>query len=119
MANAVGAFYASQPPPPERTKPYFESMLSRPLFVKLFTLALGKLDAELSEEETDFISIRNILNSASLLNEHSDLLADIEVAEVEDPDFHETLRELTHDLEPRRLDGVVEEKIRGAFTICR
>ena len=24
--NAVGAFYASQPPPPERTMPYFESL---------------------------------------------------------------------------------------------
>ena len=29
-------------------------MLTRPLFVNLFTLALGELDAELSERETDF-----------------------------------------------------------------
>ena len=63
-ANAVGAFYASSPPPPDRTKPHSESMLTRPL-CNLFALALGELDAELSESETDFPN--GILNSAALL----------------------------------------------------
>ena len=69
MTNAVAAFYASQPPAPERTKPYFESMLSRPLFVRLFSFAVGKLNADISEKDTDFIAITNILNSAALMNE--------------------------------------------------
>ena len=67
--NAVGAFYASPPPPPERTKPHSESMLTRPLFVNLFTLALGELDAELSERETDFFD-KEHLKSAPLLFEN-------------------------------------------------
>ena len=28
------------------------------------------------------------------------------------PDFHDSVRECTHDLEPKTLDGVVEEKIK-------
>ena len=77
MTNAVAAFYASQPPPPERTKPYFESMLFRPLFIRLFRLAIGKLKADISEEETDSIAVTTILNSASLLNEYKDFLAEV------------------------------------------
>ena len=61
-------------------------MLTRPL-CNLFALALGELDAELSESETDFPNgIFEICISP--------------------------LRELTQDLEPGRLDGVVEEQIR-------
>ena len=112
VSNAVAAFYACQPPPPERTKPYFESMLYRPLFVKLFTLAVEKLDADLSEDETDFISMRNIMKTASLLNQYSDMLADIDDDNIEDPDFHDFVRESAHDLEPRTLDDVVDEKIK-------
>ena len=52
------------------------------------------------------------MNSASLLNEYSELLADIEDDTIEDPGFHDTIRRSTDDLEPRRLDGVVEDKIK-------
>ena len=92
MTSGVAAFYASQPPPPERTKPYFESMLSRPLFVRLFNFAVGKLNADISEKETDFIAITNILNSAALFNDYSDMLAEIGEIDIEDPAFYETLR---------------------------
>ena len=112
MTNAVAAFYASQPPPPERTKPYFESMLFRPLFIRLFRLAIGKLKADISEEETDFIAVTTILNSASLLNEYRDLLAEVGENDIEDPAFYDTLRERTQDLEARRRDGVVTKKIK-------
>ena len=111
MSNAVAAFYASQPPPPKQTKPYFESILSRPVFFKRFTLAVGKLNADLSEEETDFISITDILNSAALLNKHSELLGDISEVDIEEPPFHEALRDRIIDLERRILDSVVEEKV--------
>ena len=112
MSNAVAAFYASQQPSPERTKPYFESILSRPLFIKLFRLAVGKLNPDLSEEETDFIGITNILNSAALLNKYRDILADMGEVDIEDPAFHEYLCECTQDLVPREVDVVIDTIIK-------
>ena len=52
------------------------------------------------------------MNTASLLNEYSDLLADIDVDNIEDPGFHNFVRESAHDLESRTLDNVVNEKIK-------
>ena len=46
------------------------------------------------------------------MNEYSELLADIKDDTIEDPGFHDTIRRSTDDLEPRRLDGVVEDKIK-------
>ena len=58
------------------------------------------------------MSIRNIMNSASLLNEYSEILPDIDDDKMEDSDFHVNVRECIHDLEPKILDGVVGEKIK-------
>ena len=52
------------------------------------------------------------MNTASLLNEYSDLLAKIDDDNIEDPDFRNFVRESAHDLEPSTLDDVVDEKIK-------
>ena len=52
------------------------------------------------------------METASLLNKYSDVLADIDDNKIEDPDFRETIRGRTEILEPRRLDGVVEEMVK-------
>ena len=91
-------------------------MLFRPLFIRLFRLAIGKLKADISEEETDSIAVTTILNSASLLNRYRDLLAEVGENDIEDPAFYDTLRDSTHDLEPRRQDDVVSKKINGPNT---
>ena len=52
----------------------------------MFSVAVGKLDAEICKEKTDFLSIANILKSAALLNEYSDVLADIGEVDIEYPE---------------------------------
>ena len=103
--NAVAAFYSSQPPPPERTKPYFESLFSRPFLIKLLVAAVEKLDPNLSEHATDFEYAENMLHSASLFNEFGDLVAiccddDYDVA---NPIPLPTLQQHVAVLEPRTI----------------
>ena len=52
--NAVATFYSSQPPPPERTMPYFDTLFSSPFLIRLLIAAVEKLDPVFSEPDNDF-----------------------------------------------------------------
>ena len=55
--------------------PYFETLFSKPFLTKLLIAALNKLDPDLSEQETNFEYVNDMLQSVSLFNEYGDLLA--------------------------------------------
>ena len=112
--NAVGAFYSSQPPPPERTMPYFESLFSRPFLMTLLIAAVNKLDPALSKQETNFEYVENMLRSVSLFNEFGDLLGIYGdgVYDVDKPIPLNTLQQCVADLKPRAVVAVFVEAVR-------
>ena len=103
--NAVAAFYSSQPPPPERTMPYFESLFSRPFLFRLLIAAVEKLDPALSESDNNFEYVENMLHTVSLFNEFGDLVAICgnDDYDVGNPTPLTTLQQHAADLEPRTL----------------
>ena len=112
--NAVAAFYSSQPPPPQRTKPYFESLFSRPFLIRLLIAAVDKLDPAITEPNTDFEYVENMLQSASLFNEFGDLIA---ISGIDDYDVAKltpltTLQQHVAELEPRTIVGDLVPAVR-------
>ena len=115
--NAVGAFYASQPPPPERTMSYFESLFCRPFLIQLLSAAIGKLDPTYSEHETDFDYVRNMLHTVSLFNEYSELLDVVGEYDVDKPVPLETLRLHVQHLEAKTVASVIVDLVRDLLLL--
>ena len=85
--------------------PYFESLFSRPFLIRLLIAAVEKLDPALSECDTNFDYVENMLQSASLFNEFGDLISicggdDYDIA---NPTPLTTLQEQVANLEPRTI----------------
>ena len=115
--NAVGAFYASQPPPPERTMPYFESLFCRPFLVQLLSAAITKLDPADSELETDFDYVRNMLHTVSLFNEYSELLDVVGDYDVDNPVPLETLRLHVQHLQAKTVASQIVDLVRDLLLL--
>ena len=99
--------------------PYFESLLSRPFLVKLLIAAVEKLHPALSEKETDFEYVENMLHSVSLFNEFSDLLGvtgDDEY-DVNMPIPLNTLREHVQHLQPLTVVEVLVDTVRDLLQL--
>ena len=94
--------------------PYFESLFSRPLLIRLLIAAVEKLDPALSKSDNNFDYVETMLQSVSLFNEFADLIAicgddDYDVA---NPTPLTTLQQQVANLEPRTIAEDLVDTVR-------
>ena len=101
--------------------PYFETLFSKPFLTKLLIAALNKLDPALSEEETNFEYVNNMLQSVSLFNEYGDLLAIYgdDAYDVDKPIALNILQQCIATLKPRTVVSVFVGAVRQLLVLLQ
>ena len=101
--------------------PYFETLFSKPFLTKLLIAALNKLDPDLSEQETNFEYVNDMLQSVSLFNEYGDLLAIYgdDAYDVDKPIALSILQQCTATLKPRTVVAVFVGAVRQLLVLLQ